>query len=273
MLEEAFQLRRSGVTISDEGDTVLKPVLALGDAVTCYIYEPQHDCRPQTNGHGARLEEVKKTPASNLLVKPIVETVNASEEKNESNRVWRVLPSHPHPGIPPRLLGNLVHEALKLWHFPTHAGDQAYHGWMAARVRQFGVVDTRLVERVAGKAIELLRRFQQDELYRSISEANRRLHEVPFTIRDEDEVHSRRIDLMFQNAEGWHLVDFKSDRITTRNELDRRLRDTYEPQLSDYARAVEKLLDVRPYCLLCMLDYQDQIRVIPMNRTGTGRYA
>ncbi len=274
MLEDALQLRQSGLQISDDGDAVLQPPLALGDAVGCHIYEP--------NYNGARLADVTTTAdgltgfeeysagsLSDALVKPVVPLQELTGKEQEADRVWRVLPSHSRSEVPRQLVGNLVHEALKQWRFPSHTGDRDYVDWMEARVRQFGIVDGLRVNRVVHSVVELLRRFQNTELFDAISRADRRLHEVPFTIRDEDGVHqSRRIDLMFQNHKGWHVVDFKSDRLYARNQLERRLDESYKPQLRQYSRAVQQLLGVRPTCLLCMLDVRGQVEVISLDKFG-----
>lgn len=271
MLEEVLKLKESGVEIREDGDSILQPSLALGDAIACNIYEPECDGGRLTKvtelGDDSSAHEVEQGIQSHLVA-PLIELSGVGEDEHEPSRVWRVLPSGPSPAIPRHLLGSLVHEAVKLWHFPSHAGDGDYLAWMEARVRQFGVVDSQRVNRVAHKVIELLRRFQQNELFDTISNTNRRLHEVPFTMRDEEGVQSGRIDLMFQNGTGWHVVDFKSDGIYSSNELDQRLRDSYKPQLQRYSRAVEQLLGVRPHCILCMLDYQDQVHVIPLDATG-----
>ncbi|MFW6096481.1 MAG: UvrD-helicase domain-containing protein [Chloroflexota bacterium] len=271
MLEEAFQLGQSGVEISDEGDAILQPSLALGNDVACHIYEPNYDDArlatvARTTDKQTDLEEEAAASLSDALVKPVVPLHELADKEQEADRVWRVLPSRPRPDIPRPLLGNLVHEALKLWRFPSHAGDRVYVDWMEARVRQFGIVDEQRVNRVANSVIALLRRFQKTELFNTISRADRRLHEVPFTIRDEEGVHqSRRIDLMFQNGDGWHVVDFKSDRLNAKGQLERRLDRSYKPQLRHYARAVQQLLGVRPICLLCMLDYRGRVEVINLD--------
>lgn len=263
LLEEALELKRSEVEIREDGNRVLEPTLALGNAVACHVYEPAYECRRRMAGNGDRAQE--EGPIYDNLVEPVIGLHGAADDEYKLPHVWRVLPSSTRPHVPSQLLGNLVHEALKLWRFPSRAGDQAYLAWMEARVRQFGVVDTQRVTRAAHSAITLLRRFQKNELFQTISNANRSLHEVPFTIRDEDGVRSGRIDLMFENSAGWHVVDFKSDHINSSHQLENRLRDSYWPQLRLYSSAVEQILGVRPNCLLCMLDFQEQVRIISLD--------
>jgi ATP-dependent helicase/nuclease subunit A len=90
----------------------------------------------------------------------------------------------------------------------------------------------------------------------------RRWHELPFSYEENGLECRGNIDLLFQEREGWSLVDFKTDRLRNEDEFQWLLTEgAYERQLQQYGRAVQRLLNVTPQLLLCLLDYEDGVKL------------
>ena len=83
-----------------------------------------------------------------------------------------------------------------------------------------------------------------------------RLHEVPYSYVVDGQVESGIIDALYQYAGTWTIVEFKTDRLKNRSELERLLAEEgYSAQAQRYITAVERLLDQQPRFILCMLNY------------------
>jgi ATP-dependent helicase/nuclease subunit A len=92
----------------------------------------------------------------------------------------------------------------------------------------------------AGRAetADLVRRLLESELYRRSQRSGRRLAETPVLYVDRDgALVEGKIDLLFEDAGGWVVVDYK----TTRGLSQTRAAELYGAQLADYAAAVEAL--------------------------------
>ena len=87
--------------------------------------------------------------------------------------------------------------------------------------------------------------------------------EVPVALREDTYVKHRRIDLLYQSEDGlWHIVDWKTERVTEVTLPD--IKRSYMGSLATYAQAVEKLLGQYPEVCLCFLS--PEIRVVPVSR-------
>jgi ATP-dependent helicase/nuclease subunit A len=88
-------------------------------------------------------------------------------------------------------------------------------------------------------AFETATRVLQSDVWRRVQASPRRFVEAPFVIPAENETGSIRgvIDLVFQEAEGWVIVDYKSTRAP--KEALRDYAAFYKPQLDIYASAWE----------------------------------
>jgi hypothetical protein len=98
--------------------------------------------------------------------------------------------------------------------------------------------------------------------------ADRRLHEVPYSLVVDGHIESGIIDaLYFGGQESWRLVEFKTDDLRNENEL-REGVEKYIPQMRRYARAMESLLGQEPRAMLCFLGYKGGIRIMHTNPQG-----
>jgi ATP-dependent helicase/nuclease subunit A len=86
------------------------------------------------------------------------------------------------------------------------------------------------------EAATLVANLAGSDLYRRAGAARRRLAETPLLFRDADGYLVEGIaDLLFEEPDGWVLVDYKTDRDLS---IEKNL---YARQLSDYAAAVASL--------------------------------
>ena len=146
----------------------------------------------------------------------------------------------------------MVHEALAAWRFP----DDGFEQWAQARARGYGITDPQQLDDAVGQSRRLLVRFQDESLYQEMVQAQRRLSEVPYSLEEGGQVESGIIDALYQHANEWTIVEFKTDRVRDKADFERLLEEEdYVAQAQRYVVAVERLLGVRPQCVLCMLNW------------------
>lgn len=82
------------------------------------------------------------------------------------------------------------------------------------------LVDGAQQEIAIREATELLGRLAAHSLWVEIGEADVVRHEIPFTTSDlEGMVQSGQIELLWRDAEGWKIVDFKTDTLRSEDDL------------------------------------------------------
>jgi ATP-dependent helicase/nuclease subunit A len=225
------------------------------------LYEPDW-IPPVPAPHSAPVQPVEIPDAASLPDEAMLAPLPGTEEVAPASdtlpeRVFRVIPATARSAAPTWVVGSLVHEALALWRFP----DASFPDWAGRRARTYGLTDTFQLKDAGHRCQQLLTRFQADPLFREIDTADRRLHEVPFSLMIDDRPENGRIDCLFQTGERWSLVDFKVDYVFNEAQLIELLRQQdYLPKLESYRRAVTTLTGQPPTALLCFLDYHHQIR-------------
>ena len=166
------------------------------------------------------------------------------------------------------MVGKLVHEALAAWRFPD--GDGTFERWAEAHARSYGLTDPRQLADAVHESAKLLQRFQAHPLHAEMAGAERRLHEVPYSLvtpRRWPRIESGIIDALYLRDGGstngaWTIVEFKTDHVRDAAALDRLLaEEDYLLQAERYAAAVERLLETRPEVALCLLDYAGGVHV------------
>ena len=80
--------------------------------------------------------------------------------------------------------------------------------------RSLGVGDQRSAEDAARRAGRLIDTLRGTPLFSQIQASNRRLSEIPFTLTTNQGVLNGVIDLLFEDANGWHLIDWKSEWVS-----------------------------------------------------------
>jgi len=243
----------------EEGDRVHRIDLQVGATdVACFIYEPAWQGGRAVERAAAR----PRVPADFPLLEPVAPEVAvadrkvAKQEREPPQRVWRVVPWVKHPTAPAWVVGSLVHEALAAWRFP----DDGFDTWAYARARTYGLTDPRQLSNAVSRARRLLNRFRAHPLFEEMDQADRRLHEVPYSRVVDGRVESGVIDALYLRGGVWTLVEFKTDEVRDEASLEKLLTtEDYVPQVRRYIVAVEQLLGQSVRAVLCLLNCRGEV--------------
>jgi hypothetical protein len=170
-------------------------------------------------------------------------------------RVKQVTPAdNDKPGVSSRVLGEIVHEALRWWRFPDRENDMTAE--LTSYAWKLGVVQPDDLHYAVNTARGWLRDMRYTRLYRAISQSERVYRELPFVYETEQRVIHGVIDVLFQQPDGkWVIVDYKSSLVPGYFERsddaaereNRRLltrhAERYYLQVGVYAAAVGRYLD------------------------------
>jgi hypothetical protein len=193
------------------------------------------------------------------------------QDRIPPQRVWRVVPAVKSSRAPAWVVGSLVHEALAAWRLPdgspspsngVSAPAHGFERWAQARARGYGIADARQLADAIRQSRRLLLRFQAHALYCQMDQADRRLHEVPYSLEVDGRVESGIVDALYLREGTWTIVEFKTDRVKDEADFRRLLKEKdYIAQAHRYMVAMEHLVGQRPRCILCMLNRADGIRL------------
>ena len=241
---------------NEDGANVARLDLQVGDTpFSCTVYEPGVTWT-------YLVDEIEMTAEPTVLPPPLLEPVPAGIEQVDQRvseqdrippqRVWRVVPAAKEPRAPAWVVGSVVHEALAAWRFP----DGSFEHWAEARARGYGITDAQELDNAVRQSRRLLLRFQADPLYQEMDRADRRLHEVPYSLEVDGQVESGIIDALYLREGTWTIVEFKTDRVKDEADFERLLKEKdYVTQAQRYVAAIEHLLGQRTRCILCMLNW------------------
>ena len=263
-LAEPLGLDKVRLSEYDEaGGRAIRVDLNIGASpVACTVYEPNYaGVSVQT-----RLVPAVEAPIESMpvIVEPIVlpEATPGprtdTEDRDPPRRVWQVVPTVRQPRVPAWVIGSIVHESLAAWRFP----DESFESWAEARAHQYGVTDPRQLHRAAQESRRLMLAFREHTLFAEMVAAERRLHEVPFSLEIDGRTENGTIDALYFDAGRWTIVEFKTDSIKAQHDFERLLSDTdYNAQTERYVLAVQRLLGVTPRVILCLMNYNGTIRL------------
>lgn len=118
----------------------------------------------------------------------------------------------PYPRSFRRLVGEMVHEALRWW---TFDGDDAE---LASLLESFaweqGILDEDEKLRAVGEAQELLEGYRHSEVYRWLVEAQVVYRELPFIYDNSRRIIHGVIDTLLRRPDGeWVIVDYKTSSL------------------------------------------------------------
>ena len=137
------------------------------------------------------------------LVKPVIPLAVEGEVPDE--RVWRSTGTV--AVIPPGVIGHMVHKAIELWLFP---GNPKLQQLLDASALEQGLAQSGQRIRAVNQAMELLQRLFDSSIRGEIEEAKQRYHELPYSRMVGDHAETGYIDLLYHNANGWQILDFKT---------------------------------------------------------------
>jgi ATP-dependent exoDNAse (exonuclease V) beta subunit len=274
---ECLGLTGREIACNEEGAGTVQTTLRVGDSrLSCTVYEPGFEPDVRLHEAAGRIGPVGPMPPPLLgPVAPRREQVDprlSEQDRIPPQRVWQVVPRVKRPRAPAWVIGSLVHEALAAWRIPDAAAGggtvNGFAAWAESRARESGLTDARQLADAVRRTRQLLLRFRSHPLYAEMAGADLRLHEVPYSLVAQGQVESGIIDAVYQRQGSWTIVEFKTDRVGDRSELERLLVGKgYGAQAQRYVAAAEHLLGQRPRCILCMLNYRGAVY---LHRLGVG---
>jgi ATP-dependent helicase/nuclease subunit A len=177
------------------------------------------------------------------------------ELEAEPSRDWRATGVRVH--APAAAIGSMVHEAIRRWISPQ---DPSMDKLLEHLALQEGLVDPGQRGRAIHESRKFLERFWSDPLWQTISQAEERYHELPYTLSlPQGGMDIGAIDLLYREGECWTIVDFKTDELRDEEALDKAVKQ-YLPQLMRYKHAVQDLLHTDSQVLICFLDYEGDVK-------------
>jgi len=263
-LNSALGLNELEIPYNENGDQVHRYELRAGDTqVACAIYEPMipvitaqaPTAEPEDADHDWTPDLLKPIPP----VRRHLDEDSQEQEMEPPLRVWRVIPGVSKPRAPAWIVGILVHEALARWLFPGPGFDD----WCRGRANEHGLADPIRLRDAVKTSKRLLERFQRHPLYADMKNADRRLHELPFSRMDEDgNLKLGVIDVLYLRHGNWTIVEYKTDWLKDEAALEMVLREKdYRDQIEGYRDAVEQLTGTRPRSQLVFLNYKGGVHV------------
>ena len=152
----------------------------------------------------------------------------------------------------------MVHKAIELWMTP---GDPRLHQLLDATALDSGLAHAEQRSAAVTQAIELLQRLHDSPLWKEIDEAAERYHELPYTRMVGDHAETGYIDLLYNSASGWQILDFKTDAIWS-NAQREELVNNYSRQMHRYASVIYAFLGQNAQTRLCFLDALGKVELV-----------
>lgn len=163
--------------------------------------------------------------------------------------------------LPGNILGKMVHKAIEVWYFP---GDPRLDTLLDTTAFNAGFASAEQRRKSVSHAHELLNRLRQHAVWEEINNAEEKRFEVPYSIVIGGRVEHRIIDLLYRTQKGWHILDFKTDPILSK-EHQGELLQKYIPQVRQYRDAVKQLLGVDSSMHICFLDYRGKAELVKVD--------
>jgi ATP-dependent helicase/nuclease subunit A len=209
---------------------------------------------------------------------PLVAPLHTAGVVEAPRRAWRIVPRGAVLYAPGWVVGQIVHDALAAWRFPTGPNDTSFANWVRSRARSYGLTENDRIEDGVRRTIRQLGALAAHPLRAEIEGARERYHDLPYdrpplttapplpgVVRDPLATwDSGRIDLLYRRAADgrWVVVDFKTERIVTPEQRARWL--GYEEFTAHAKRqriAVRSLVGEDPETLIVFLDDQRSLSV------------
>ncbi len=252
------------IDYEEEGDQV--HVICFGEdspSIKCFVYEPNAELEVESQRKPILAPQSFPEDLTLLDPLPASEEAKDLDERERERQIWRVVPDWKRFKAPPWLIGKLVHQALAEWFFPGQNGGR-FKTWAMGEARNSGLTGEAFAEIAVEKTIQILRTFQNTALFQSMDEVDSRFHEVPFSLEVEGGQYEHgMIDALYKKGHDWVLVEFKTDEINSRRDLDSLLTEgDYLTQVNRYVLAAEKLLGQRPQPVLCFLNYMGNVHLV-----------
>jgi ATP-dependent helicase/nuclease subunit A len=205
-------------------------------------------------------------PRESDLLQPLAPAPSPTDEETRTResdpprRVWRIVSTFraKKPRAPAWLVGRLVHESLRRWHFP----DADFESFLRPFALESGLTDEAEIHAAIQESRRMLERLHAHALFNELDSAERH-HEVPYYLSDPD--GRGIIDLLYRNASGWYIIDFKTDEVRSEEEARETIRRAeYDRQMARYARAAANQLGVQAKTRLVFLNLKGSITIFDL---------
>lgn len=206
---------------------------------------------PLPSGEGLRvradlLEPLAPTP-------PPTDDKTRVRESDPPQRVWRIVSKTKRPRAPAWLVGRLVHEALRRWHFP----DNDFDSFLRPFALESGLTDEAEIRAAIHESRRMMERLRAHPLFKELDSAERH-HEVPYYSPDGRGV----MDLLYRTDSTWLIIDFKTDEVRSDEEARETIRRAeYDVQVARYARAISDQLQVKAKTRLVFLNVNGEVKI------------
>jgi ATP-dependent helicase/nuclease subunit A len=200
----------------------------------------------------------EKASTPGPLIAPIVVAHAAAEGENGRDRAWRVIPAG--RSVPAWVVGQLVHEALRRWCFPAEGeANVRFEARLRPAALKAGLIGEAAQREALREAARLLSRFRAHPLFAEMDTAAEQYHDVPYIRGDDVDV----IDDLYRVADGWRIVDFKTDELRDDQALGKVL-PGYRARLKRHVEAVITQMNLaeQPRAQLVFLNLQGAVRVM-----------
>lgn len=156
-----------------------------------------------------------------------------------------------------RTIGTMTHRAIQRWLFP---GDEGLDRLLETAAYENQLIDDAVRSNAIQATKALLERFKKHYLWTEINSSQEKHHEVSFVRKLSHRNIYGKIDLVYRNQQGWHLVDFKVDKLDDNAQL-QAATEKHKNQIQSYKHALQESLENEVYARLCFLDYMGQVEL------------
>jgi ATP-dependent helicase/nuclease subunit A len=193
-------------------------------------------------------------------VHPPTDEETRARESDPPRRVWRIVSTlrAKKPRAPAWLVGRLVHESLHRWRFP----DADFESFLRPFALESGLTDEAEIHAAIQESRGMLERLCAHPLFHELDSSERH-HEVPYYLSDPYE--RGIIDLLYRNASGWCIIDFRTDEVRSQEDARETIRRAeYDRQMARYGRAIATQLGVKVKTRLVFLNVNGSISIFDL---------
>lgn len=195
---------------------------------------------------------------------PPTDDKTRARESDPPQRVWRIVSKTKTPRAPSWLVGRLVHEALRRWHFPAEVRrdfpDDGFDSFLRPFALESGLTAEDEIRAAIHESRKMMERLRTHPLFTELNSAERH-HEVPYYSPE----GRGYIDLLYRVNETWTIIDFKTDEVRSDDEARETIRRAgYDVQVARYARAISDQLKVQAKTRLVFLNVNSSIAIFDL---------
>jgi len=135
--------------------------------------------------------------------------------------------------------GNIIHAALETLVKNLPVGSEEEKAFSEEKLQDLAEKEGQASGQVA-EVLQALKEIISSPFWQRVCAASERLAEIPFGVWEKDTYTTGAVDLAFREAEGWVLVDYKTDALEDEKHL-QDLVEYYAPQVELYRRSWEQI--------------------------------